>query len=346
MKKYTLLIVLLLCIALSGAGAQEIEVGARYRRGRTVITTKNAHSARFHHSHRGHGVHIGTGGFSVRIRSGDFSLNISRGFVPGRAIRTRVYGPNLFGSIRHFGRCRHGRRKCRVCFVSYLIDGELYPERVFYPFDLDRDEEELGLPRDLDAALRGNAVRHLQQSDRPVVVQPELRPPPGRDFPSNLSPLFGGPGRVGRAFAMGERYFLAGRYEDAAEAFQQAAEDAPENRAGKTALALSHAGAGNYWAASRMLRRTARLERGWERLRIDPADAFGKRRLYDVVCYRAEQALRDDPEDEDLLFVLAYLHYMDGRDEHAGIYIDRAHRVEKLDIGGAELRAAIYRRRG
>jgi hypothetical protein len=301
---------------------------------------RHRRSHRFHHPrhYRRRPLIIGSG-ISLSFGSDDFRVRLHAGHPGLRVVHRRhvVGHPGFF--------CRHGRRFCHVCVPPVIISDDFDTDDLFYDLDFgdDDDYDEFVLPRDFGSSFERSApVKHEQASNRPIVVQTEAAPIYGTDFPSNLSPVFGGPGRVGKWFARGEHRFMAGRYDAAAEAFKRAADESPAESAPQMALALSYAGSGNYWAAGRALRRAARFAGGWQRLETAPADAFGSNRRYAHVREKAEVARRRDPQDDDVLFVLGFLHYMVGQREHAGIYIERAARIEELDYSAGKLREAIY----
>lgn len=321
-----------------GAGRSPIVTS----RGRTISVIRGHGRRSSTHRHRGHHSGLRVGGYlTVRYKSDHLSIGLSTGSLSFS--NTRSYH-GFLGGIR----CRHGNYYCTLCRERLVVYPVNKAGRTFYYFRYDDGvyDDFYLVPSEkvTGSVLRDRpAVRYPQPNEIPVVVQ--SRPAPtADDFSSNLSPLFGGPGRVEASFALGEERFLAGRYADALGPLERAVEASPGEPAPKMVLALAYAGTGDHRRAMRMLRRGVLLLGGWPEAKVDPQDAFGSTSNYLQVRSTARRYSLGHSDDIDALMLLGYLHYLGDQYYHAGVYLERAERAGVEDATSLALLQVVRER--
>jgi len=152
-------------------------------------------------------------------------------------------------------------------------------------------------------------------------------------FVSTLSPLLGGPGRVSVGFAVGELKLHRGDYEGAAAAFGRAVGEAPDEPAPKIALGLALAGQGDYVGAAQVIKRGLRGMPDWRDVRFGPAQLFADPAAYEAILNGLKAAESRDKTDQDVQFVLGFLHLAGERYLEAVAHLAQAGLEDPLVLG-------------
>jgi tetratricopeptide (TPR) repeat protein len=188
------------------------------------------------------------------------------------------------------------------------------------------------------------------QAAEPQAGAPVLReaPRPREEaaFESKLSPMFGGPDRVGAAFALGEARLQAGEFEEAVAAFQDARASDPEGPLPQAGLGLALMGAERYAGAAHMLRRALAAVTDWAGIQPDLLQALGGREQYARVSARLQRAAEGNPADADLQFLLGFHYFGTGQYAKAANVLLPLHRADASEPAATGLLLAAEGRLG
>ncbi len=189
------------------------------------------------------------------------------------------------------------------------------------------------------------AYRNYVILDTPTAHREPPRPEAEAAYESVLSPMLGGPERVGAAYALGEARLAAGEFDEALAAFQEAfaRNDAPRAR---IAVALALLGMERYEGAAHMLRRAVRSVKDWDAVEPALAAAFGSEDAYEAVAARLREAAEGDATDRDVELLLGFHHFGIGRYAQAAGVLYELHERDPADEAVAALLAAAESRLG
>ena len=121
----------------------------------------------------------------------------------------------------------------------------------------------------------------------------------------------------------GDRYFGYGDYQEAARVFGKAAKQFPEEAIPRLARGHSLFAMRRYARASRSLQDGIRLQPQWSESNTNLRKFFRDPEEFDVTVRDLARRVRRRPNDQDLLFMLAYSRHFSGRREQARELFDR-----------------------
>lgn len=122
---------------------------------------------------------------------------------------------------------------------------------------------------------------------------------------------------AGHYVALGDMYFQAGNYAAAAREFGKAIERFPDEPIPRLANGHALFAMRSYGAAARSLREGIRLLPVWSRSGIDLRGFFSDRREFDANRDDLAARLRANPDDPELMFLLAYVLHFSGQCQRA-----------------------------
>ena len=127
---------------------------------------------------------------------------------------------------------------------------------------------------------------------------------------------------AGHYVALGDVYFQARDYAAAAREFAKAMERFPDEPIPRLANGHALFAMRSYGAAARSLREGIRLLPSWSRSGIDLRGFFSDGRVFDANLDDLAAKLGANPEDPELMFLLAYVLHFSGRCQQAqGLFL-------------------------
>jgi len=171
------------------------------------------------------------------------------------------------------------------------------------------------------------------------VLKPQPPPEEPAGFVSTLSPLLGGPDRVGVSFAIGEDYLRRGMFEEAEENFRRAALDAPDEPVVAIALAIAQLGRGDTESAAETLLDALARHPDPDGIRLDLRPWLGGKEAYRERLRALDEALSDDPSQARLHFLRGFLSFADADWQRAVHHFALAEALEPTSQACARMRA-------
>lgn len=187
----------------------------------------------------------------------------------------------------------------------------------------------------------GEFARAAEEAPPPAA--PSRRPGEG-DFPSRLSPMFGGPPRVPLLFAIGETKLRQGKFGEALSAFHRCCSSRPEDGASRIGVSLAWLGVGRYDVAAERLREGLGLIADWDEIRLEPGRAFGRPQAYQAVLAGLQEARRNDSSNEDVALLLGFHYFASARHTEAADLLKAARDADAQDPLIAKLLLAVEQR--
>jgi hypothetical protein len=139
--------------------------------------------------------------------------------------------------------------------------------------------------------------------------------------------------RANQFMNFGDEHFRKQKYNDALERYKDASKSAPDLAAPYFRQAFAWAAMTKYDQAAKALHRGLSIDANWPAADFHLKQLYGDNRLAKATHWEAiAKAATDNPQDSDLLFLLAVELYCDGQHDRSRAFFQRAKTLEPGDL--------------